>query len=241
MKILMTGGKCLSDMIKLFKAIRHGNIEEVKQILEKKPEAVNSVSGLTPKKDHGQSPLQVALKTGHIEIAEYLIVHGADINFIEAEDDDPGLRMAPIFDAIGAAISSLCYKRFDESNKALILLEKMIKMGADVNSFTSNGLGTVNWAVFCAMQILEYPDLYIESQDEARKKLAAVLDLLIENGVDLASWAVRGFYGEPNPGPTSRMILLDPEDSRNGLNLSKIMPLREFIQEYFDRKNIRFN
>lgn len=105
-------------MKKLFTVIRQGKLDEVKRIIEKKPELVNCISGVLPKKDHGQSPLQVALKTGKYEIADYLIEHGADINFMEAEDDDPGLRAPVLFDAINSTITSLCYKRFDESEIA---------------------------------------------------------------------------------------------------------------------------
>ena len=228
-------------MKKLFKAIRHADIEEVKSILKNKPEAVNSVAGTTPKKDHGQSPLQVSLKIGQIEIADYLIDHGADVNFCEAEDNDPGLRMPVLFDAITATIDSLCYKKYEVSDSAMRLMEKMINKGANVNSYTSHGLGTINWAILRAQQIILYPNLYVESQEEVRRKLAGVLDLLIRYNVDLNAWANRGFYPEPNPGPTSKMILLDPEDSRNGLNLEKFRPMREFIQEYFDKKNIRFD
>lgn len=228
-------------MKKLFTAIRHADIEEVKSILEKNPEAVNSIAETTPKKDHGQSPLQISLKIGQIEIADYLIDHGANVNFCEAEDDDPGLRAPVIFDAITATIDSLCYKKFEVSDRALLTLEKMINKGADVNSFTSHGWGTVNWAIFRAQQIILHPDSYIESQNEVRKKLAGILDLLIKNNVDLNAWANRGFYPEPNPGPASKTILLDPEDPQNSLNLEKIKPLREFIQEYFNRKNISFN
>ncbi len=65
-------------MKKLFTVIRQGKLDEVKAIIEKKPELVNCVSGPLQKKDHGQSPLQVAFKTGNYEIAGYLIPHGAD-------------------------------------------------------------------------------------------------------------------------------------------------------------------
>ena len=45
-------------MNKIFKDIRQGNIESVKAIIEKKPEAVNEIFiGTNPKKDIGQSPL----------------------------------------------------------------------------------------------------------------------------------------------------------------------------------------
>ena len=227
-------------MKKLFTALRQGDIGEVKKIIEKDPDLVNCIAGAVPKKDHGQSPLQVALKTGRIEIADYLIDHGADLNFMEAEDDDPGMRAPVIFDAITAVITSLCYRNFDISDQALVLLKKMIGMGADVNAFTSNGLGTVNWAIMQAEQIIRYPELYAESQTAAREKLAAVLDLLIDNGVDLVSWADRGYYPQPSPGPTSRRLFIDPEGSDETLRLDRVRELRIFLQDYFRSRNTAF-
>ena len=100
-------------MKKLFKAIRQENIEEVKAIIEKKPELVNCVAVPPPKKDNGQSPLQVALKTGAVEIAYYLIENGADVNFMEAEDDDPGVRCPVLHDAVGMVMQSLYYGHLD--------------------------------------------------------------------------------------------------------------------------------
>ncbi|MBR6473431.1 MAG: ankyrin repeat domain-containing protein [Firmicutes bacterium] len=227
-------------MKKLFTVLRQGNIDELKRLIAKDPDLVNCVAGPTPKKDHGQSPLQVALKTGRIDIAEFLVDNGADLNFMEAEDDDPGLRAPVIFDAITAAITSLCYRRFDTSDKALALLEKMISLGADVNVFTSNGLGTMNWAIMKADQIISDPGIYAESQNEARKKLAAVLDLLIDNGVDYVAWANRGYYPEPSPGPTSRRLFIDPIRADDDLRFDRIMDMRTFLQEYFNKRNIRF-
>jgi len=64
-------------MKKLFKSIRDREIETVKQIIEKQPELVNCIAKQLPKKDDGQSPLQVAFKTGNTDIAEYLIDMGA--------------------------------------------------------------------------------------------------------------------------------------------------------------------
>lgn len=68
-------------MQKLFVLLRQGNIEEVKRLIEMKPQLLNSVSGPRPKKDHGQSLLQVALKSGHFDIADYLIDKGIVIWF----------------------------------------------------------------------------------------------------------------------------------------------------------------
>ena len=67
-------------MKKLFTAIRKSDLETIKQIIEKKPELVNCTAKQPPKKDDGQSPLQVALKTGNTAIANYLLDHGADVN-----------------------------------------------------------------------------------------------------------------------------------------------------------------
>lgn len=65
-------------MKKLFKAIRQGDSNEVVAILAKNPEAISSISSPPPKKDIGQSPLQVAVKIGEFDIAYYLMEQGAD-------------------------------------------------------------------------------------------------------------------------------------------------------------------
>ncbi len=227
-------------MKKLFTAIRQGNIEEVKRIIGKNPELVNCVSGPTPKKDHGQSPLQVALKVGQFDIADFLIDHGADVNFMETEDDDPGLRAPVLFDAITATIMSLCYKNFAASDIALGFVKKLIEKGADVNTFSSNGLGSINWAIHRAEQIIQHPTLYTQSQDAVRDKLTKILDLLIENGADYMSWANRGYYPEPCPGPTSRSLFIDPSSPKNEFELERVQYIREFLQDYFKRRNISF-
>ncbi len=127
-------------MKKLFTAIRQGKFDEVKSILVKKPELVNCVSGALPKKDHGQSPLQVALKTGKYEIADYLIEHGADINFMEAANG---------FDAINWSINSaqLLFERasvYPESQEAVRkqltrILDLLIENGADYVAWANRG------------------------------------------------------------------------------------------------------
>ena len=71
-------------MKKLFTAIRTSDLEMVRQIIEKKPELVNCVAKQPPKKDDGQSPLQVALKTGNTAIANYLLDMGADVKALDS-------------------------------------------------------------------------------------------------------------------------------------------------------------
>lgn len=59
----------------------------------------------------------MALKSGNLDIAEYLIDAGIDVNFMEAEDDDPGLRVPVLFDAITATIDSLCINQFSNEEE----------------------------------------------------------------------------------------------------------------------------
>jgi hypothetical protein len=72
-------------MKKLFNAIRSESFDEVKKIIDSKPDLVNCIAKQPPKKDDGQSPLQVALKVGAFDICDYLIDNGADLNFMEDE------------------------------------------------------------------------------------------------------------------------------------------------------------
>ena len=75
-------------MNKLFKDIRHSDIEAVRASISKKADVVNEVyNAKAPKKDIGQSPLQVAIKCGEFEIIELLLENGADADFME----DPAL------------------------------------------------------------------------------------------------------------------------------------------------------
>ena len=75
-------------MKELFAAIDKGDIEKVKSIVSKKPETVNAVAPLTPKRNAYQSPLRVAIKNMQCEIVEYLIENGADINYRTPKDGD---------------------------------------------------------------------------------------------------------------------------------------------------------
>ena len=93
-------------MKKLFVAIRKGDIETVQALLEKKPELVACTAKQPPKQDDGQSPLQVAIKSGQFEIANILLDGGADVNFMESPDCCNPWRMPALHDAIRAAVMS---------------------------------------------------------------------------------------------------------------------------------------
>ena len=230
-------------MKKLFVLLRQGKTDELSRILTERPELLNCVSGPLPKKDHGQSLLQVALKTGNMDIADLLIGMGADVDFMEAEDDDPGLRAPVLFDAVTAVIDTLCISsfasqeevrnRFGRSDRALVLLEKILDGGADVNKRSSNGLSALNWSLRHAELIIKNEDIYPFSQEKVREQLGRVLDLLIGHGEDLNTWLREGTYPEPCPGPSVQKLYFDEEDPDSGINYGAAQEMRAFLQDHF--------
>ena len=96
----------LDSLKKLFKAIRDNNFDLVKQLIDSDSKLVNCVAKQPPKKDDGQSPLQVALKTGAFDIADFLIDNGANLNFMEDISCCNSWGAPVIHDAINAAVMS---------------------------------------------------------------------------------------------------------------------------------------
>lgn len=137
-------------MKKLFKSIRQGDLDDVKRILDKKPELISCTATAPPKKDVGQSPLQVAIKSDHVEIANYLLDLNADVNFMEDKAFyEMDLRAPVLYDAIGQVYigwsSSGWYER---SERYLLLVSRLLEMGADPNKADSNGFISWDWVLF---------------------------------------------------------------------------------------------
>lgn len=214
--------------------VRQGNLNEVKQIIERKTDEVNSISGSSPKKDHGQSPLQIAFKTGNFKIAGYLIGHGVDINFIENADGDPGLRAPVLFDAINTVIMSSCYRDFNASDRAFTYVERLVREGADVNKTASSGWDAIDWTVIRAEQIIGRPTVYTESQEAARRQCAKILDVLMKNGADYIAWANKEQY----PGITSKALYIDDFVTRKENDIDRHREMRGFMQKYFLSRNL---
>ncbi len=66
-------------------------LARVALILDKKPELISCLAKAPPKKDDGQSPLRVAIKSDHLEVAhlllDELLKHGADIHAFKPPND----------------------------------------------------------------------------------------------------------------------------------------------------------
>jgi ankyrin repeat protein len=126
---------------RFFLAIRHGDLGLVSSMLGADSDLVRARAAAPPKKDDGQSPLQVALKTGHTEIANLLLDRGADPTFME-ESAVNAWRAPALHDALRGAVAwigphtSEGARRF-EAHAALV--ERMLALGADPNAVDSFG------------------------------------------------------------------------------------------------------
>lgn len=217
-------------MNKLFKDIRRGDIEAVRTAISKNATVVNEVySAKAPKKDIGQSPLQVAVKCGEFEIIDYLLEKGADSDFME----DPALVpphsvcMSVLHDAIIGVFSALCYKQYNHSDKYINLIKILLENGADPNRKTSSEMFPIGTAVNQAEIILESKNAYPDIQDITKKKLFEVLDLLIKYGADKEEWLNQNFWGVSN-----KVHFF--EEKMYGLNNIDIRePIRIVLKEYF--------
>lgn len=160
-------GKGGEQMRKLFQAIRKQENQEVRALIEKKPELVYCVAKQPPKMDDGQSPLQVALKTGNFDMANFLLDQGVDVHFMEAESCCNRWRAPVIHDAINAAVMRSRWnvnckitgelEVHSTQEKALAgaaILERIIGLGADVNAKDAYGNACLDRACLQASQIL---------------------------------------------------------------------------------------
>lgn len=218
-------------MNKLFKDIRHSDIQAVQASISKKATVVNEVyNAKAPKKDIGQSPLQVAIKCGEFEIIELLLENGADADFME----DPALVpphsvcMSVLHDAIIGAFSSLCYKKYSDSEKYLNLIKRLLENGADPNRKTSSEMFPIGTLVNSAEMILERKEAYPDIQEIAKQRLFETLDLLIKYGANKEEWLNQDFWGVSNKVHYF-------EEKQYGLDNTDIRePIRIALEEYFD-------
>lgn len=217
-------------MNSLFKAIRHGDVDAVRAAISKNIAVVNEVyTAKAPKKDVGQSPLQVAIKCGEFEIIELLLANGADPDFME----DPALVpphsvcMSVLQDAIIGVFSSLCYKQYGSSEKYVNLIQTLLEKGADPNKKTSSNILPIGMAVLQAENILCRKSAYPDIQETARHRLFDVLDLLIKYGAEKEEWLTQDFWGVSN-----RVHYF--EEKQYGMDHVAIRePIRTVLKDYF--------
>ena len=189
-------------MQKTFQLLRRGDIEGVRQILDKKPEEVNAISGDKPKRDQGQSLLQVAIKSGHLDIADLLIDRGADLNFIE-EPTELNPFCQPVIQTAGGRAVFDCrrmikrwngqyqlYSSKEKADQSFKVFKKMLELGADISQKDSHRGTLLQTILIETKEVL--PSYYWKTKetsdnvlitDELRHDLNRIYDLLIRYGV----------------------------------------------------------
>lgn len=185
-------------MKKLFTAIRQGKVDEVAAILDRKPELISCLAKAPPKKDDGQSPLMVAIKSDNPKVAHLLLDRGADVNFRDAPTQ-PHSESAPIwYMAVGQCFmragDHVSEQSKERSKEYFLLLRRLLDMGMDPNQkFTSDFTSVNAWqqALYEYDHFVHgtYPSYYVEQTKtgnrQLREMLKAVLDELLAHGVDI--------------------------------------------------------
>lgn len=136
-------------MKKLFKAVRQNDLETIKRILDTDPELINCVATSPPKKDDGQSLLQVANKAGSLTIAHYLIDRGIDVNYMEPDNGllwTQSFRCPVLIDAVRFLLSGGWEgKEYVEERMKLIV--HLLEKGADPNKTDNGNRNSWDWAI----------------------------------------------------------------------------------------------
>lgn len=209
-------------MKKLFVAIRQGRTDEVAAILDKNPDLISCLAKAPPKKDDGQSPLMVAIKSDNLEVAHLLLDRGADVNFKDAPTQ-PHNESAPVwYLAVGQCFMRARHTVSEESKERsrgyFLLLRRLLDMGMDPNQkFTSDGPSLNAWQValneYNNFAHGTYPDYYAEQTKagnrQLREMLKAVLDELLAHGVDIHDFELSETFRS-----TTAILLRNLEEGR---------------------------
>ena len=146
------------DINAFFKAIRNGDFEQVAALVATDKAYLTVCRAAPPKKDDGQSGLQVAFKAGQSAIATLLIEQGADVSF--QETSLVNAWTAPVLhDAVRAALFSTWSLTLNTSkpDQALTALRLLLERGADPQAQDSYGNASLHRAVLDAKQVLDHP------------------------------------------------------------------------------------
>jgi ankyrin repeat protein len=173
------------DIKIFFKAINDGDLNKISSLIYKDIEYLRVCNFAPPKKDDGQSGLQVAFKSGRFEIARFLIEKGSDVNFIESSSVNEWT--APVLhDCIRATIfnSYTLEKDTTKFDTAFSLLELMLNKKADPNSIDSYGNNCLHRAFMDARQMIATPNLDL-TDDILLTQLRRVFKILTNAGADI--------------------------------------------------------
>ena len=172
------------DIKIFFKAIADSDFKKVSELLNSDKEYLTICNVAPPKKDDGQSGLQVAFKTGNFDIASLLIEQGADTNFIETSQINEWT--APVLhDSIRATIfnSYTVQKDTSKFEKAFSLLQLMLDKNANPNSTDSYGNNCLHRAIMDSRQMIDNPSADL-TNGILLQQLRKIFKALITAGAD---------------------------------------------------------
>ena len=178
------------DSKALFSAIRKHENVTVRTLLADNPALLNGCASSPPKKDDGQSPLQVAFKTGNFEMAAHLIDLGANIHFME-ESEINEWRTPVLHDALRATVFSACDGKLilDRGNftAAVTLVRRLLNLGADPNAVDSYGNSALLRTLMDSRQRLSldpgFPDRV--ENETLNRDLREIFEALLAAGADI--------------------------------------------------------
>lgn len=183
-----------------FTAIREGNIDAVKSLLDESPSLINA------KYIIDLSPLSLAIGCGYIDIAEELLRHGADPNersvtgYLFHYPDLLELLLRYNLNPDTDFIYSTCKEtllNIYAHDYSIDKLELLISYGADLEARDHNGMTALHWTIsdseFKAAQILIDNGADIEAIDNegmtplfraAASGSIEMVDILLDNGAN---------------------------------------------------------
>lgn len=173
------------DIRIFFRAITEGNAGKVAELIASDKAYLTVCSFAPPKKNDGQSGLQVAFKTGNFEIAGLLIGKGADVNFMETSAINEWT--APVLhDCIRSMLFNTytLQKNEDRFNRAYLLFQQMLERKADPNAVDSLGNNCLHRAILDAQQMISHPHADL-SDGVLLRQLRKVFKALISAGADI--------------------------------------------------------
>lgn len=173
------------DISSFIKAIRGHDNTAVRRMLDEMPELIASKAKSPPKKDDGQSPLQVAFKVGNFEAASVLVERGADPDYIEVSDINEW-RAPVLHDALRATIFNCKTLQKDPAQfeVALALVRRLLELGAKPNKEDSYGNSGAMRAALDARQLIAHPAVD-KGPEGSAWQISRVFSLLREFGADI--------------------------------------------------------
>lgn len=175
-----------------FRSIRNHENERVKAIVTENKDFVFVTRPDLPKKDNGQTGLQVSFKVGNFEVAEFLINENADVNFIDKSEENEW-NMPVLHDCIRATIfqTNTMRKNTERFDIAFGIMTLMLSKGANPNGIDSYGNSCLMRALMDSDQMIDHPNF--DENSETIDQLRKVFSLLIENGADI------NYFNEKRP------------------------------------------